>query len=480
MADREYIGDSTFGDEEKREEEVAANKAAAEDTRKELRNQTAKRNNLSEEEEIDRFLYESYEDEKRTEYLVDGAILTCTMCTNEDVVAEGNVYKDFIKDKTEMDKEIHTKRFGSKVLRRLVVTENPTAEINELKYATVKDSINGTNIPYFGNCQREPDNERERYTFRSHTLQQRECGSCRYLMNLEKEWENYDIGQSFFDFPDDQYGDKPGITMTSFLFCKHGGFIYPVTSGQEILQYAYYFSAGLTIEDILLVKKFNIRKNEIVIFPEIEKYFEEYPELWNENVVFAFEGLGSYSGPPNSDRSQGQFGAIFVYYQNGEPIYMSRNCSTLADHASSKTTDEGIYNALYWKHQKVYAALQLRDYKNEGSGEIPTHHYDTGFEHKGESDTANGINLHAAAEELSESSTWSVGCLTVSETDYYQFGIAAGFVPEQNDGKAYNTMDEIKTLKPDSSTLYTHWGCVVVNRKYMDEKEQNVIGEDIK
>ena len=44
---------------------------------------TAERNDLSD-EEIEDFLYENYEDKESTEYIVDGAILTCTNCTIED------------------------------------------------------------------------------------------------------------------------------------------------------------------------------------------------------------------------------------------------------------------------------------------------------------------------------------------------------------------------------------------------------------
>ena len=64
-------------------------------------------------------------------------------------------------------------------------------------------------------------------------------------MNLESEWDNYEIGQTFLNFPDDDHKDKTGITMTSILFCKHGGFIYPIVSGQTKngMQYS--------IEDIL-------------------------------------------------------------------------------------------------------------------------------------------------------------------------------------------------------------------------------------
>lgn len=81
-------------------------------------------------------------------------------------------------------------------------------------------------------------------------------GVCKYLMDLEEEWENIDFSQSmslsYKDFEDKDAtmsigagkvgslgdgvrtnGQKQGIIMTSVLFCRHGGFIYPVTSGQK-------------------------------------------------------------------------------------------------------------------------------------------------------------------------------------------------------------------------------------------------------
>lgn len=108
-------------------------------------------------------------------------------------------------------------------------------------------------------------------------------------------------------------------------------------------------------------------------------------------------------------------------------------------------------------------------YENENYGVLPMYSYDTGFKHIVDSKTANGINLHAAGA-LSES-TWSIGCLTVSENDYYKFGIMSGFIKDRKDGKAYNKYKEIKTLKFDYSMYEKHWGYVVVNRKYMNSKE---------
>ena len=117
-------------------------------------------------------------------------------------------------------------------MQRLVVTENPTAEANGLKVATIEDVKRKVNIPYFGNCDRLPDNVREKQLFYGLSGDEYRYGTCKLLMNLEEEWDNYEIGQEFLKFPDDDNQDKTGITMTSILFCKHGGFVYPVTSGQ--------------------------------------------------------------------------------------------------------------------------------------------------------------------------------------------------------------------------------------------------------
>lgn len=117
-------------------------------------------------------------------------------------------------------------------MKRLVVTENPTAEANGLKFATTADVKKKLNIPFFGNCDRLPDNVREKQLFYGLSGDEYKDGTCKLLMNLESEWDNYEIGQEFLKFPDDDNQDKTGITMTSILFCKHGGFVYPVTSGQ--------------------------------------------------------------------------------------------------------------------------------------------------------------------------------------------------------------------------------------------------------
>ena len=193
--------------------------------------ETAQRNDIPEENLTD-FLYENYKDEESKEYLVDGAILTCTGSRKEKVTINCKTYEDYSEQDESIGNEIDLSLYANKVLRRLVVTENPTSEVNGLKYATINDCAKEDNINYFGNCIWPPDNAEEIQEFESHTSLECKEGTCKYLMNLEEHWDNFEIGQSFLNFPDDDSVKKPGITMTSILFCKHGGFIYPITSGQ--------------------------------------------------------------------------------------------------------------------------------------------------------------------------------------------------------------------------------------------------------
>lgn len=207
-----------------------------------LLHDSAVRNEI-EYDEIEEFISNNYEDENSTEYLVDGAILTCTNSTVERVgIKEGiTEYWYNVPEDAMIGGVVIPSMEKPKVLGYLNVTENPKADINGLKYATVCDSKKETNIPCFGNCKRLPDSEIEKEVFRKihkeelNGLAKRNEGTCKYLMKLESMWENYDIGKNYIRFIDDDKESKEGITMTSWLFCKHGGFIYPITSGQKMI-----------------------------------------------------------------------------------------------------------------------------------------------------------------------------------------------------------------------------------------------------
>lgn len=245
---RVYVGDSDLGTETwsgiAKVAESAGYSALAVAQQGKLLNDTKEKYNLPQ-SELDNFSKANYQDDESKEYLVDGAILTCTRCTKTDISYEDQVYQCPVDQDESIEKEIDISKYMDKVLKRFVVTENPTSESNGLKFATIADTVKEDNIPCFGNCDRLPDNDTEIQIFQNHPGRYYKEGTCKLLMNLESEWDNYEIGQAFLNFPDDDHKDKTGITMTSILFCKHGGFIYPITSGQTQngMQYS--------IEDIL-------------------------------------------------------------------------------------------------------------------------------------------------------------------------------------------------------------------------------------
>ena len=264
---RVYIGDSDLGTGEQSQqakiEEMNRYTEKASDQQNKLLNETVERNDLSE-TELEDFLWENYQDEDSKEYLVNRAILTCTNCTSKDVYYKGQQYKCPVNKDKRIGRDVDVTKYADKVLKRLVVTENPTSEVNGLHFATTADVVRGQNIPFFGNCDLLPDNDAEIQAFQRHPGQYYNEGTCKLLMNLEGTWENYDLGQTFLEFPDDDNKDKTGITMTSMLFCKHGGFVYPVTSGQT--KYANYSEAFTYIDKDgnVVTRKWTISNEEFL------------------------------------------------------------------------------------------------------------------------------------------------------------------------------------------------------------------------
>ena len=184
--------------------------------------------------DIDEFLAAEYQNEESKEYLVEGAVLTCTNSTRE--IRE--IWDKVRGKKIKWGVGMMPSEGGPdsmKMYRKLVVTSNQGADVNGLKNATIYDCVAEENIFGFGNCVRYPDSPEEeeilmRYHDEMDSVMIREEGTCPQLMKLESEWENYIIDGEYQTFGDDS---QSGITMTSMLFCKHGGFIYPVRSGQE-------------------------------------------------------------------------------------------------------------------------------------------------------------------------------------------------------------------------------------------------------
>ena len=193
-------------------------------------------------EEFKKHMEACDEEDDLHKYLVNGARLTCTQVTYEPfrIPEVGDFYVEEIPD---MTKHLYTE---------LNVSENPMG-INGQPYATVNDTVKGTNIlPFTGNC-RVPANDSEKETImiqleygirRDGTRKQPGVnGVCECLMQLNEQWDNM-----FFADGKDHCMDRvdidtegkmesaKGITRTSVLFCKHGGLIVPVTSGQDVVK----------------------------------------------------------------------------------------------------------------------------------------------------------------------------------------------------------------------------------------------------
>ncbi len=164
--------------------------------------------------------YMQYLKDKRDEhhYLVDGSVLTCTRCT--------------MKPQTPLDKEFTAPEGSNEVILKVTMQDRYKNGAEQL-FATIKDSKKFDNIEPFGNCLNPPDRDDERKALElaGESEELRKLGTCRYLMQLNDKWENLisDVGYQEVTGLDNVSLEE--ITMEAILFCKHGGFIYPVNSG---------------------------------------------------------------------------------------------------------------------------------------------------------------------------------------------------------------------------------------------------------
>ena len=295
--------------------------AIAEDVKKvqEVAKENAARRILNQEEitqaDIDKVLEDYTSDEdKYAEYLVSGAILQCDQATMADFILPNG--KSIILDSG------GEKEGKERLQTTLRVLENPMSA-NGLIYATVSDTKKNVNIfPFACNCSKVADREDE---IREITADENcsKHGVCRHLMRLNEEWENISFeGSSYMSKIDinmprhisDGYlqavrngavedasiaVEKEGIMMTSILFCKHGGIITPVNSGQTFfsitmdvaLQYMeLYLEGNLCEEDVLIYIQYVAQNCELEIATigsgglqgaDIERNFDDYILAWS-------------------------------------------------------------------------------------------------------------------------------------------------------------------------------------------------------
>lgn len=189
---------------------------------------------------IDKLMQDYAKEDRYHEYLVDGASLKCTRSTT-DVFRMSDGTEIPLGLDAETEEEIEDRK------RTTLHVCTPIMSINDKRYATVRDVIKYQNIvPFRCNCEISDDRDGERERIKA-DANCGEHGVCRHLMELSAKWDNVPMGGMEYMKKSHPIGvggiaallkeepmtiEEEGITMTSVLFCRHGGIIYPETSGQ--------------------------------------------------------------------------------------------------------------------------------------------------------------------------------------------------------------------------------------------------------
>lgn len=419
--------------------------------------------------EVDEEICKRLQDDVYDEYLVDGAVLSCTKARWLDYkLSDGDLIKiDDLADKIESGRPTEFLR----------VFENPIFS-NDLRHATIADTKQGWNImPFPCNCM-EPASPEQEKIIKANKIDCQSHGVCKYLMDLETEWENIDFDVPYAEFPNAKVSSsldnelvtgisdsllserKAGITMTSVLFCRHGGFIYPMTSGQTIRM--------TVLEEF--AKEYGFTARQYMALYEIRGYLDRNPELCIGTSIFAFEGLAApwsdseaeWNGK-NKYHPNGQFGAVLIVTVDGRLDCALMKASTLPDDMETyATVCEGVYEIKDGSH-KGYAALWVNNNEN-----ILAYNSITG------NDYANAIHFHMAGKLNKDhpgDGSYSQGCITVPVSEYAEFGVRVGFINEdadENIGKNHK-YQEAKGKLPYGEYMKDFEGHMVIDRQYYED-----------
>lgn len=199
-----------------------------------------------------------YEESKKKEddYLVDGAILQCNQATIKPFkMSDGTVIPlqfsgDEINDRRNTEgayAEYKQYKKRQRLYTQLHVN-NSKVLTGVSQHATVVDSKKGVNImPFRCHCKLMDDLHSEYEEINAHLDECKKEGVCKYLMRLNDTWENWlRDTKDFCETRSLTVISKDGsgreelvnenvscINMRSMIFCKHGGLITPVASGQD-------------------------------------------------------------------------------------------------------------------------------------------------------------------------------------------------------------------------------------------------------
>lgn len=279
---------------------------------------------------------EYVEREKMKEYLVDGAILKCSNSTllPFQVKNKMGITLINIKNKSEEEKEERERT------RLYVRNADGKMEVEKSHYATVldckkgelskqsveEDNSEGPNIyPFRCNCKMGVDKAIEEIMIKTHIEECRENGVCQYLMELNDTWENWPSEQRRFyekrlvkvpieteDGMKEFSVDAECISMTSMLFCKHGGLITPVKSGQVTFENGLVTRTTLKSVGFLEISDESIYKLNTMLYLYDISSIKEIRHLLAQCVVES--GGGKYLTEVNWKK--GQYPDDVSYFNN--------------------------------------------------------------------------------------------------------------------------------------------------------------------
>lgn len=297
------------------------------------------------------------------EYLVDGAILTCDRAKRGPIKVnlDGTVV------------EFEGNNASSFKYTRLNVIEREQRD-NGLCAATIEDTVygeeEGNNIlPFRCNCSLPPDREWEIEKIKKNITYCKRYGTCGQLMNLNDMWENFPAEKAGFTHTgvdENESEKKERINMRSMLFCRHGGLITPVKSGQIMAQYDlkelrisgnHIALSNTTIQPSYSLTRYTQKKIQDLCEQNGVVYFDEdgYQRVGNTGLPSDpyLVAIAEYYQKAVIDESIGNsqgFGAIFkVTFSSEKEIFV-----TMGDLKAPADTQEAFIN----EGENFYAGVE--------------------------------------------------------------------------------------------------------------------------
>lgn len=247
-------------------------------------------------------LYSQYMNmEKMKKYLLDGAVLRCSKSTLKPfkVPDEPDI---ILKNIAGESQEELKKREQTRLYVR--VDDGKVKDVDSL-FATIYDckkgelsalseeeekKWDGPNIyPFRCNCKVDIDRDTEKEIIEEHRNDCEVNGVCQYLMDLNDTWETWPSDQGeFYEERKDGDGNvimAKCITMTSALFCKHGGLITPIKAGQVDYVEGYVTRKTLESLEFEVISDESIRQLNVMLFLYDITSIEEIRHFLSQSVV---------------------------------------------------------------------------------------------------------------------------------------------------------------------------------------------------